>query len=173
MDERELIQKSLEGEEGAFDILVEQNWPSVYRHCLRIVKDEESAQDLAQETFLHAFQHLPSFRREASFSTWIWRIAHNLSLNYLKKRRYSEQELKEELLPPKFFAQKEIDEELMLKIQRAMESLSPKFRLVFEMYDLKHIPQKEIAVKLGIPHGTVRSRLFYARKKIREFLGEA
>src|SRR5271156_6600588 len=102
MDEKELIEKSLKGEEGAFDALVQQNQAAVYRHCLRIVKDEELAQDLTQETFVHAFQHLSSFRMHSRFSTWLWRIAHNLSLNYIKRERHINQEFKEELLPAKF-----------------------------------------------------------------------
>jgi RNA polymerase sigma-70 factor, ECF subfamily len=173
MDERELIRKSLQGEERAFDTLVFQNRGAVFRHCLRIVKDEEIAEDLTQETFVRAFQQLASFRMEARFSTWLWRIAHNLALHYLKTHRQIEQEFREELLPLKFLKKEEVDEELMLKIKRAMVILSPKQRQVFEMYDLQHIPQKEIAAKLGIAHGTVRSRIHYARKKIKRFLLEA
>lgn len=172
MDEKELIKKSLKGEEGAFDVLVRQNRPAIYRHCLGIVKDEEIAEDLTQETFVHAFQHLASFRQEAKFSTWLWRIAHNLSLNYLKKH-HNESEFKEELLPAHLLEKELFDEERLLKIRQAMEKLSYKHRIVFEMYDLEHIPQKEIAHQLGISYGTVRSRLYYARKKIREFLQEA
>ena len=82
--EKEWISKALEGDEEAFNFLMTQNREEVYRHCLGIVKNEEVAKDLTQETFVHAFQHLSSFRREARFSTWLWRIAHNLSLSYLK-----------------------------------------------------------------------------------------
>jgi RNA polymerase sigma-70 factor, ECF subfamily len=169
-NERELIRKSIEGEEGAFDMLVMQHRESVFRHCLGIVKDEEIAQDLTQETFVHAFQHLATFRMESRFSTWLWRIAHNLSLNYLKKNRTITLEFKEEILPSKWI--KEENEDLLLKIQDAMQHLSPKHRLVFELFELKHIPQKQIAAELGISYGTVRSRLFYARKKIKQFLQE-
>lgn len=173
MDERELIQKSLQGEETAFAQLVEQNQHLVFLHCLKIVKDEEIAQDLTQETFLHAFQHLDHFRMEARFSTWLWKIAHNLSLNYLRKHTHQEKEYKEELLPPTFLEKHEEDEELMLAIRQAMEQLPEKQRIVFDMYDLQQLPQKEIAARLGISYGTVRSRLFYARKKIRQLLQEA
>lgn len=170
MEEKDLIQRCLKGEEGAFETLVQQNRSNVYRHCLQIVKDEEIAEDLTQETFLRAFQRLQTFRMEARFSTWLWRIAHNLSLNYLKQHPKVEQEFKEELFVPKFIEKEEVDEELMERIHQALEKLSPKHRIVFEMYDLKHIPQKQIAAELNISHGTVRSRLHYARKKIREFL---
>jgi|ERR1700733_9595853 len=173
MNERELITKSLKGEGEAFDVLVLQNRPAVYRHCLSMVKDEEIAEDLTQETFVHAFQHLNTFRMEAHFSTWLWRIAHNLTLNYLKKQRPIELEFREELLPPKLLKKEEVNEELMPSIQAAMQHLGPKHRIVLEMYDLQHIPQKRIAAILCISEGTVRSRLHYARKKIREFLRKA
>ncbi len=170
MDERILIQKSLAGDEKAFAELVGRNKERILRHCQSIVHDQEIAEDLTQEAFLHAFQHLSSFRKEASFSTWIWRISHNLALNYLKKHRHVEQEYKEELLIPRFLSQEEVDEEKMDLIYEAMATLSPKLRAVFEMYDLQHMPQKEIAAELGIPHGTVRSRTHYARERIRKFL---
>ncbi len=168
MHEKELIAKSLEGDEEAFKALVLQNKDSVHRHVLNLVHDEEIAADLTQETFLHAFQHLASFKQKAKFSTWLWRISHNLSLNYLKRERRFDQEFNENLLTPK--PEKVIDDELLSKIQQILPHLPEKQRIVFEMYDLQRIPQKEIAATLGISHGTVRSRLHYARRKIREWL---
>lgn len=173
MDERELIQKSIEGDEKAFTELMTVHKGMVFRHCLSIVHDQEIAEDLTQETFVHAYQHLKAFRMEARFSTWLWRISHNLSLNHLKKQHGVEQEFREELLPPRVLVPEEVDEERMLKIHEAMKLLSPKHRIVFEMYDLQHIPQKQIAAELGISHGTVRSRIHYARQKIRKLLQEA
>jgi RNA polymerase sigma-70 factor (ECF subfamily) len=173
MDEKELIQKCLQGDDSAFETLVQQNKMAVFHHCLKIVRDEEIAQDLMQEAFVHAYQHLESFRMEARFSTWLWRIAHNLSLNYLRKKHAFEQEYKEEILHPKLFVKEEVDEEFLLKIQQALAILPEKQRIVFEMYDLQHIPQKEIAAQLGISPGTVRSRLHYARQRLKKFLQEA
>lgn len=166
MQEDELIDKSLKGDREAMDLLVRENWSRVYHHCLRIVQDESIAEDLTQETFVHAFQHLDSFQRRAKFSTWVWRIAHNLSLNYLKKKSREEQPLKEEILPSE---EGEDEREFYQQVEEAMQTLDEKHRIVFELYDLKHIPQKEIAAQLNIPHGTVRSRLHYARLKIREY----
>lgn len=169
MDEKELIKLSLQGDEKAFSSLMLLHQEMVFRHCLSIVKDEEIAQDLKQEAFLHAYQHLNTFRMEAKFSTWIWRIAHNLCLNYLKKRRLTELPYKEELLsePP---ARKEIDPEMMQKIHEGLNTLAQEHRIVFEMYELQGMPQKQIAAQLNVPYGTVRSRLHYARKKLRDFL---
>ena len=174
MDERELIQKSIEGDETAFTELMTVHKGMVFRHCLSVVHDQEIAEDLTQETFVHAYQHLTGFRMEARFSTWLWRISHNLSLNHLKKQHGVEQEFREELLlPPRFLAPEEAGEERILKIREAMKFLSIKHRIVFEMYDLQHIPQKQIAAELGISYGTVRSRIHYARQKIRKLLEEA
>lgn len=166
MDDDELIDKSLKGDKEAMDLLVRENWDRVYHHCLRIVHDESMAEDLAQETFVHAFQHLSSFQRRARFSTWVWRIAHNLSLNYLKKKFLQDQPLKEEILPA---PELEDEREFYSQIEEALKTLDEKHRIVFELYDLKHIPQKEIAARLNIPHGTVRSRLHYARMKVRAY----
>lgn len=173
MNEQELIQKSIEGDEKAFTELMTAHQGMVFRHCLSVVHDQEIAEDLTQETFVNAYQHLKAFRMEARFSTWLWRISHNLSLNHLKKQHGVEQEFREELLPRRFLAPEVVDDERMPKIRAAMELLSHKHRLVLEMYDLQHIPQKQIAAELDISYGTVRSRIHYARQKIRKLLGEA
>lgn len=167
--EKELIQKSIQGDETAFESLLEMNRPLIYRHCLSIVHDEESAEDLTQEACVQAYRHLNSFHLDSSFGTWIWRIAHNLSLSYLKKR-HTNYSFNEAILSLQLIEKTEDHEELLSKIRQAAEKLSPKHRVVFEMYDLERIPQKEIAAKLNITCGTVRSRLYYARKKIRELL---
>lgn len=168
MQERELIRLSLEGDEKAFEALVLANREQILHHCISIVHDTAAAEDLTQETFLKAYQHLKDFHQEARFSTWVWRIAHNLSLNYLKKHQPLESEFKEEILVPESTPDVRIDEERMKKIQNALGVLSSKHRIVFEMYFFQKIPQKQIAAQLGIPHGTVRSRLHYARKKVKE-----
>lgn len=169
MDEEKLIEKSLEGDRVAMDELVRIHWDLVYHQCLRIVQDETVAKDVAQETFMRAFQHLSSFQSKARFSTWIWRIAHNLSLNYLKKQRRREVPLNEEVLP---FKETHEDTDFVKQVEEAMKTLDEKHRIVFQLYDMEHLPQKEIAARLNIPHGTVRSRLHYARQIIREYFKE-
>lgn len=167
MEEEQLINDSLKGNEKAMNELVRAHWDRVYHHCLRMVQEENTAQDLTQETFLHAFSHLATFQRKAKFSTWIWRIAHNLCLNYLKKPYLKDQPLYENVLQDNHTP--ESDEGFTKQIEEALKELDEKHRLVFEMYDLQHIPQKEIAARLKISHGTVRSRLHYAREKVRMY----
>lgn len=166
MQEKELIIKARAGDEEAFASLVSLYRAKIFQHCLSIVKDEEIAQDLVQETLIHAFRHLDTFRMQSSFYTWLYRIAHNLSLNYLKKdKRAKERELKEEIFLTA--AKEEVEEDNFdTKLREILKDLPPKQRIVVEMYYLEHIPQKEIAARLNIPPGTVRSRLFNARKKI-------
>ncbi|MCH9627763.1 MAG: ECF RNA polymerase sigma factor SigW [Chlamydiales bacterium] len=166
MDEHALIEQSRAGNQEAMDLLVRAHWDRIYHHCLRMIHDEGIAEDLAQETFVRAFAHLDAFQERARFSTWVWRIAHNLSINYLKKQHVKEHVLNEKLLSA------EVHEEegaFVEQVKEALKTLDEKHRVVFELYDLEHLPQKEIAARLGIPHGTVRSRLHNARLKVREY----
>ena len=165
MEEAELIRLCVEGDKQAMDTLIQSHWERVYHHCLRMVQEEASAEDLTQETFIHAFTHLASFQQRARFSTWVWRIAHNLCLNYLRRRK-QEYPLIEEIVPA---TPETVEAPIFAHLEEAMEVLDEKHREVFQLYDIEHMPQKEIAEKLGIPHGTVRSRLHYARLKIREY----
>lgn len=170
MEEDSLLDRSLAGEEEAFTELMSQNQVAVFRHCLSVVRDEEIAQDLTQETFLQAYRHLGDFKRKAKFSTWLWKIAHNLSLAYLKKHNHlQELPLKEEIVastpPPP-----EEDREKIDSIRAELSTLDEKHRIVFELYHFNRLSQKEIAAQLQIPPGTVRSRLHYAKKKLQNKL---
>lgn len=170
MNEKEWIEKSLEGDESAFSRLFELYHEKIFHHCLGIVKDYDAAQDLTQETFLHAYQHLPHFRGASTFYTWIYRIAHNLSLNYLKKKgHYKEEEFKEEIAP----APQEHLVNYQSDLKEALASLTEAHRIVYEMCDLEGRPQKEVALILHVPEGTVRSRLHYARKEIQLFFASS
>jgi len=167
MQEKELIEKCKKGDEEAFSTLMHLHEGKIFQVCLQIIKDEEIAQDLTQEAFVHAFQHLDSFKMHSTFYTWLYRIAKNLSLNLLRKKHLQEQELKEELTSAPVPQE---EEELSQRMQEALEQLPLKQRLVFELFDLQKVPQKEIAAQLNISPGTVRSRLFYARRKMRRLL---
>jgi len=170
MREKNLIEKCLHGDEDSFKILMQSYEQRIFFACLQIVKDEQLAHDLTQETFLHAYQHLSSFRQESSFYTWIYRIGRNLSLNALKKIKNPTQEYREDLHASKFSLPEKHSEEFDQLIQEGLKTLPFKQRQVFELFDLQNFSHKEIAAKLNIPPGTVRSRLYYARKKMQEFL---
>ncbi len=170
MQEKELIERSRQGDEEAFGELMHLYEKKIYHLCYQIIHDEELAQDLTQETFVHAYQHLDSFRMESLFYTWLYKIARNLSLNLLRKKKHIELELKEEWLIPEKSPSKESSEEWNAALEEALKTLSSKQRVVFEMFDIQKMSHKEIAAQLNISPGTVRSRLFYARKNIRTYL---
>lgn len=169
MQEKELIQKSLQGDESAFNALALSCRPKVLRAVYRWVKDEELAEDVTQEAFLHAYQHLDRFRMESSFYTWVYRIARNISIDTFKRKK--ESSFKDELLSLKTETKDlVINHELENAIQEGMKTLSEKHRVVFEKFDIQRCSAKEIAELLKVPPGTVRSRLHYARKKMKTFL---
>jgi RNA polymerase sigma-70 factor (ECF subfamily) len=147
-----------------------------------MLHDHEEAHDLTQETFINAYRHLPKFKMHARFYTWIYRIAVNLCINFIKKKKniqtrpltnfiYSKggqpyfEKVKRVVLPesPEF---KEIEEAL----HHGLQTLSPRHKAVLIMYDIEGLSHKEIAQLLHINEGTVRSRLHYARQKMRKFL---
>lgn len=161
MEENELIRKSLTGDEEAFTLLLQKYHPTIMGHCLSMLKDPSLAEDMTQEASLKAFQQLHTFRKEAVFGTWFWRIAHNLCLDYMRKKK--EMPLQgEEIASPET-----LDESL---IEEWVEHLPFKHKQVLELYYLKQLSQKEISQKLNIPYGTVRSRIYYAKKRLRKFL---
>jgi RNA polymerase sigma-70 factor (ECF subfamily) len=170
VSEKDWIKKSQEGDEVAFEHLMLTYQKRIFFLCLNMVKDEGIALDLTQETFVHAYQHLQAFRGESKFYTWIYRIAKNLCLNFLKKAEPT-LEFKENF----FYEQKKTEEEDFSEekkesLKLALEKLPRKHREVLELYEYQKIPTKMIASQLNIPEGTVRSRLHYARKKMRHFL---
>lgn len=169
MREHELIEKSKAGDEKAFSILMKENQSKIFKLINNLVHDESLAQDLVQESFLTAFQKLNTFQEKSSFSTWVYRIAYNRAINFLrKKKRIKEEEFQEWISP---IHEQSIElHEIQNILQEAMQTLSKKHREVFEMYVFKRMRHKEIAAALNIPEGTVRSRLHYARLKLKKVI---
>jgi RNA polymerase sigma-70 factor (ECF subfamily) len=163
IEEHQLIRKSQDGDEQAFDVLVKRYYSQILKHCFSLIGDQEKAEDLTQETFIRAFSKISQFHEKSSFYTWIWKISHNLSLNSLKREKKEELPLKEELIESL-----EIKEELLFS--EIEHYLSQKERDVFYLYYEKQLSQKEIAFQLNIPHGTVRSRLHSGKKRLNKQL---
>jgi len=178
-DEGLLVERTRGGDLRAFDALVERYKDSVYRFILHNVWKEDVAEDLAQETFVRAFQGLQRFRGSASFRTWLYRIALNLCIDHRRKLRASRgthsslQEAEAQLGP--LLAPPDPDralsqEELADQVQRAIRSLPERLRNVTVLYDLEGMSYQEIARLEGCPLGTVKSRLFAARQELRRLL---
>jgi len=163
IEEEELIRKSRSGDEKAFEQLVQRYYKRVWKHVLSVVKDVEKAEDLTQETFIKAFQKLSQFQGRSHFYTWVWKISHNLSLNALKKEGRSSVQLNEAIT-----AAQATEEAESIPMELFEKYLTEKQKAVFTLYYNEHLSQKEIAYRLNIPHGTVRSRLHCGKECLKQ-----
>ena len=176
----ELIRRTRAGELRAFDTLVKRYQRKVYYLALRMVKSHDAADDIAQETFIRAYDAIESFKLGYSVFTWLYRICMNLSINHLKRGRriMTESSFSEEAKPLERAAAgaDPLDcaemKEMGGRIQAAIDSLSPKYKAVFVLRIYEDMSYEEIAESLGISVGTVMSRLFRAREKMQEMLKE-
>ncbi len=168
MDDARLVARFQRGDESAFDELVERHRRRVYSLVTRLASSGE-ADDLAQEVFIAAYKTLPSFRGEAAFSTWIYRIAVHVCSHHLRRRRFDTTELDEQHQDWDRESDPEqtaMAGELKSCVRKAIEDLPYKLRLVVVLRDLHGLNYEEIAQIVGCPIGTVRSRLHYATQKL-------
>lgn len=182
-----LVERAKQGDLEAFEQLVAHYQDRVYNYVLRMVHDPVEAQDVAQETFLRAYQGLPRFRGASSFQTWLYRIASNLAIDAARSRKRrgiglvsidqplegeDESEMVRDL--PDENEHGPLDEalrqELQREVWRAVGELSDRLRPVVVLSDLQGLSYQEVADILGCPVGTVKSRLFNARNQLREKL---
>jgi RNA polymerase sigma-70 factor (ECF subfamily) len=181
----ELVLKAQDGDVRAFDELVERYHDRIYNLTYNMTSNREDAEDLTQEIFVKAFKALPRFKGKSSFYTWLYRIAINKTINYRKKRNRNrpisldqfDQEIKTDEtyhdLTAKGSPLRNINlTELQQKLNAAMQTLSEKHRAVLVMHDMQGIPHDEIAKVVGVSSGTIRSRLFYARRQMQTELAE-
>lgn len=181
----DLLRRAKEGDAEAFEQLVEPHVGRLYNYIARMIGDTADAEDLTQEVLLRVHRAIRSFRGGASFQTWLYRIATNLTVDALRRRgreRLRVSSLDEPLEAEQGELPREVADtgrepwertqaaELSQVVQSAIESLSPKLRSVVVLFDLQGLTYEEIAQTLGLPIGTVKSRLFNARCRLRELL---
>ena len=179
MEEKVLVQRSKEGDQEAFSVLVNKYKTKVFRLAFSLVHDRDVADDLAQEAFIKAYLSLPKFQHRSEFGTWLYRITVNQAKDYLRKKTKRKEvslngfaiSQEEETLAP----EKDREEERKRTIlYRSLDELPEKYRLILALRDRQGFSYKEIAKILKISPGTVDSRLHRARemlrKKIRSFL---
>jgi RNA polymerase sigma-70 factor, ECF subfamily len=183
MDETALIQSAQSGDLDAFNTLILHYQDSVFNTALRILGDEDQAQDAAQEAFISAFQSIKSFRG-GSFKAWIMRTVTNACYDELRrqKRRPTtplepETNDGEEIDSPKWLedksmtpAQKAEADELEHAIQHCLDALPTEFRSVVVLADIQGMDYSEVATSARVPLGTIKSRLARARLRLRECL---
>ncbi len=174
-NERELIEQAKEGSEGAFTAIVTANKQRVFRICLSLLRDAREADEAAQDVFVKLYESLERFRGESRISTWLYRVA----LNECASRRRGRAKLTasddagdppdSKIGPDVALEQREAVDLL----HRALDQMDEPFREVLVLRELEERTYEEIAVILEISIGTVESRLFRARQKLREILGKA
>jgi RNA polymerase sigma-70 factor (ECF subfamily) len=172
-----LIRRCQQGDRLAIEVLIRRYQNYVYRLCYLVMRSEQDAEDMTQETFIRAFRALPRFeiRDGTSFEAWLYRIAINACRSRMRRKWY-------QVLPwpepaPQVVAapEEQPDRVLILGERRdrllgAIDSLGEKHRLVVILRYYAGLSNEEIARTLNIPSGTVRSRLHIARQRLREFL---
>lgn len=173
--ELELVRKVKNGETDVFNELVRCYQRRLYVAVYRMVHNASETEDLVQEVFIHAFRGIASFNEKYHFSTWIYRIAMNLSINHLKKHRMRAVPLDE--LPEKFAQDKKANPAeqasesiLKEKVKNALEQLPSEQKAVFVLRTYEEFSYDEIAKALKTSKGTVMSRLSRAREKLKDIL---
>lgn len=166
-----LIQQCLKGNSHSFRQLYRRHQQRV-RSILYPLNGPSGLDDLVQEVFLRAWKGLPQFRQSAKFSTWLYRIAWNVACDHRQSLSQSRSRL--QTLSQVSPLQQEAPDLMNLHyqdlVQRGLAQLSLDHQSVLVLHDLEEVPQKEVAEILGIPIGTVKSRLFHARSAMRQFL---
>ena len=182
-DEASLVERARNGDLFAYDDLVRRYQERIYATLYNMTSNHEDANDLAQEAFIKAFQALKSFKGGSSFYTWIYRIAVNRTINFLKQRKNRSHLSLNDL---DFNAEHDPDlvalvsektprrdanlAELQEKLNEAMQKLSEDHRLVVTLHDVQGLSHEEIGEIMKCNIGTVRSRLFYARQQLQAYL---
>lgn len=176
----ELVARWQGGDRSAFDALIRRHERPVFRLMLRMLGSREEAQDATQEAFLSLHRHGHRFRGDARFSTFVYRVAANAALNRrrtLGRSRAREQELARRQSGGLELPASPLDPEgaaagsqVQQAVQEALQSLPPDLRMALVLYDIEGQPYRDIAEALGIPEGTVKSRIHRARGALRERL---
>ena len=168
--DRIAVQRCLEGDSDAFGELVTRYQRPVFNTVLHMVGNTEDAREVCQQAFMKAYEHLASYDRDRKFFSWIYRVAVNESINWLKAKRPHE-ELDEHLEHPRANPAQQFEElEVWRDLHEEILKLDANYRAVVILRHFVHFTYDEIADILKIPEKTVKSRLFTARQMLREAL---
>jgi RNA polymerase sigma factor (sigma-70 family) len=179
----DLVERARRGDTRAFDELVSKYTSKLYGLVYHMTSNREDTNDLLQDVFAKAYRSIKRFRGKSSFYTWIYSIATNMTLNFLKKRNrrrtmsLDDVDLAIENDHDFIEATSKSDpvreaniSELQERLNMAMQQLSVDHRAVVTMFDIQGMPHSEISKILGVSEGTVRSRLFYAHRLLQSHL---
>jgi RNA polymerase sigma factor (sigma-70 family) len=176
LDDAALVERARQRDPAAFWLIIKRHNQRLYRVACGVLEDHTEAEDVLQETYIHAFTHLPDFRGEARLSTWLTRIALNEALSRVRQRRpMVGMETIESMAAP--FSAHEFDPEqaaaladIRRLLERAVSGLPEPYRIVFVMRDIEEMSIEETALLLDLRPQTVSTRLHRARKLLRQAL---
>lgn len=180
ISENELIKAAKSGDQSALAKLVQEYSPKIYNLALRIMRNEEDAEDVLQETFLIMVKKLPSFRGDSSLYTWLYRIGTNIALGKLREKKHLDTQIAVD--GPEFdnlrglgiadwpeHLEEEFDNQAFQEcLKHAMNDLPDHYRAVFVLRDLENLSTRESAKILGITEANVKVRLMRARLYLRD-----
>jgi len=183
--DRELVALAQKQDVEAYNELIQRYHRKIYALVYNMTSNKEDAEDLVQEVFFKAYSALKNFKGDSSFYTWVYRIAVNRTINFVKKRKkrqgFSLDDVDSGMeRDPAYVELSSKDSpfrdatisELQEKLNSVLQKLSEKHRAVVVLHDIQGVPHDEIARMLGVSSGTVRSRLFYARQLLQAELSE-
>jgi len=170
-----LVNRFLEGDKCAFDALVERHRRRVHGLAYRMTRDHDSAEDITVDVFVEVYQSLARFRGAATFRTWLHRVAVNVCLEHVRRRRAKRQVEEfplegQELASPDTVLDQVASRELAERVMRAIQALPLAQRAAIVMFYIKGFSQAEIARILRIPKNTVKTRIFYGTRAVRDCL---
>ncbi len=180
-----LVARAKRGDLDAYDQLVRRYQERIYSAMYHMTSNHEDASDLTQESFIKAYRALKSFKGDSSFFTWLYRIAINKAINFLKQRKHVHEmslddlDLNAEhdpdivaLISEKTPRRQAALSELQVRLNEAMQKLSEPHRLVVTLHDIQGLPHEEIGRIMNCNVATVRTRLFYARQQLQAYLSD-
>lgn len=181
VSEKKIIEKVLGGDANAFEELVLKYEKTVYNLALRMVGDRDDASDMTQEAFIKAYGSLSSFRGDSKFSVWIYRITTNVCLDFLRSKSRKQQvsltvsdddeDAQLDIPDPKADPEQQLIKKIsMQSVEEGLKTLPDKQRQILVMRELGGMSYAEIGKALSIEEGTVKSRIFRARKRLCIFL---
>lgn len=170
-DEAHIIHRILEGETSLYEYFPDKYGQQVFILIVRIVENREDAEELTQDTFLKAFEHLSSFKAESSFSTWIYRIAYNTAISAARKKKYDVCAMDDAMLAR--LSDEQVDsalndesEERIGKLNEALKKLDADERALITLFYEEEKPISEVAPILGLTESNAKVKLHRIRKKL-------
>lgn len=182
VEDYELIDRAISGEQSAYDKLMRKYYNLVHNLIYRMIYNKEDVEDLAQEAFIKAFNSLDKFDRQFAFSTWLYKIASNNCIDYLRKKKLNtisidkeidseDDDLRFEIPDVEFKPDRSIiEEERKALLEEAIASLPGKYRTVILMRHRDEKEYEEISKELKLPLGTVKAHIFRGRELLNKYL---